>query len=72
MYGRWASSLAVGNRTLLLVAWDPHDISDELTASYVATLDPPKEGVLTRAGTEVRNFHYRIARGLAVHPLPQR
>jgi dolichol-phosphate mannosyltransferase len=72
MYGRWASSLAVGNRTLLLVAWDPHDISDELTAPYVATLDPPKEGVLTRAGTEVRNFHYRIARGLAVHPLPQR
>jgi dolichol-phosphate mannosyltransferase len=72
MYERWTSSLAVGNRTLLLVAWDPHDISDELTAPYVATLDPPKEGVLTRAGTEIRNFHYRIARGLAAHPLPQR
>jgi dolichol-phosphate mannosyltransferase len=69
MYGRWASSLAVGNRTLLLVAWDPHDLSDELTASYVATLDPPKEGVLTRAGTEIRNFHYRIARGLAARPV---
>jgi len=40
---------------------DPHDLSDELTAPYVATLDPPKEGMLSRAGTEIRNFHYRIA-----------
>ncbi|MDB6157564.1 MAG: glycosyltransferase [Gammaproteobacteria bacterium] len=72
MYGRWASSLAVGNRTLILVAWDPHDISDELTAPYVARLEPLKEGVLNRGGTEVRDFHYRIARGLAAQPLPQR
>jgi dolichol-phosphate mannosyltransferase len=68
MYGRWASSLAVGNRTLLLVAWDPHDLSDELTAPYVAALDPPKGGVLTRAGTEIRNFHYRTAHGLGSSP----
>jgi dolichol-phosphate mannosyltransferase len=72
MYGRWASSLGVGNRTLLLVAWDPQDISDELTAPYVASLDPPKEGELTRAGTEIRNFHYRIAHGLAAHPAPEK
>jgi dolichol-phosphate mannosyltransferase len=71
MYERWASSLAVGNRPLLLVAWDPHDLSDELTAPYVATLGPPKEGVLTRAGAEIRNFHYRTARGLVAHPAPQ-
>jgi dolichol-phosphate mannosyltransferase len=72
MYGRWASSLGVGNRTLLLVAWDPQDISDELTAPYVASLGAPKEGELTRAGTEIRNFHYRIARGLAAHPVPEK
>jgi dolichol-phosphate mannosyltransferase len=71
MYERWASSLAVGNRPLLLVAWDPHDLSDELTAPYAATLGPPKEGVLTRAGAEIRNFHYRTARGLVAHPVPQ-
>jgi dolichol-phosphate mannosyltransferase len=63
MYGRWSSSLAVGNRPLLLVAWDPHDISDELTAGYAARLDPPKEGILTRDGVRIRNFHYRIAQG---------
>jgi len=71
MYGRWASSLAVGDRTLLLVAWDPHDLSDELTAPYVATLGPLKEGQLTRAGAEIRNFHYRIARELVAHPAPE-
>jgi hypothetical protein len=68
MYGRWASSLAVGDRPLLLVAWDPHDLSDELTAPYVATLDPPREGFLTRDGAEIRNFHYRTARGLVAQP----
>jgi dolichol-phosphate mannosyltransferase len=71
MYERWASSLAVGERPLLLVAWDPHDLSDELTAPYVATLGPPREGVLARGGVEIRNFHYRIARGLAAHPAPE-
>ncbi|MFL6605421.1 MAG: glycosyltransferase family 39 protein [Steroidobacteraceae bacterium] len=70
MYGRWASSLAVGNRTLLLVAWDPHDVSDELTSGYVTTLGPLQEGVLTRGATEIRNFHYRIAQGLAAQRAP--
>ena len=69
MYGRWASSLEVGDRTLLLVAWDPHDLSDELTAAYVATLDPPREGMLSRHGTLIRNFHFRIARGLQSAPM---
>jgi dolichol-phosphate mannosyltransferase len=67
MYGRWASSLDVGDRPLLLVAWDPHDISDELTAGYAAALDPPQEGTLTRDGTAIREFRYRIAHGLIGH-----
>jgi dolichol-phosphate mannosyltransferase len=70
MYGRWASSLAVGDRTLVLVAWDPHDVSDELTSGYVARLEPLQEGVLTRGATEIRNFHYRIAHGLAADRVP--
>jgi dolichol-phosphate mannosyltransferase len=70
MYGRWASALAVDNRTLLLVAWDPHDVSDELTSGYVATLGPLQEGVLRRGSTEIRNFHYRIAHGLSADPVP--
>jgi len=40
----WALGLVIGrgNRTLLLVAWDPDDISDELTAPYVASLGRAK------------------------------
>ncbi len=70
MYGRWAESLEVGNRPLILVAWDPHDLSDELTAGYAA-LDPPKEGLLSRDGIVVREYHYRIARGLRAWAQPQ-
>lgn len=66
MYGRWASSLAVGDRPLILVAWDPHDFSDELTAGYVQTISPPKQGMLSRDGVVIRDFQYRIARGLRV------
>jgi len=63
MYGRWASSLQVGDRPLLLVAWDPHDISDELTVPYAATVGPMKEGFLSRDGVGIRDFHYRIVQG---------
>jgi dolichol-phosphate mannosyltransferase len=64
MYDRWASSLVTSGRTLLLVAWDRHDISDELTAPYVESLEPLREGVLTRDGTVIRNYCYRLAHGL--------
>ena len=37
MYGRWAKSLEIGDRPLLLVAWDPHDIADEFTVPYATT-----------------------------------
>ncbi len=65
MYGSWASSLTVGDRPLILVAWDPHDLSDELTSGHGATLDPPREGTLTREGSVIRNFRYRIGHGVA-------
>lgn len=64
MYGRWAASLEAGRRPLILVAWDPHDLSDEITEPFVQTLDSPKDGTLTRDGVAIRDFHYRIARGL--------
>jgi dolichol-phosphate mannosyltransferase len=68
MYGRWARSLAVGDRPLLLVAWDLRDISDDLTAKYAASVDPPKEGFLTRDGVVIRDFHYRVAKGYRKSP----
>jgi dolichol-phosphate mannosyltransferase len=63
MYGRWASSLQIADRPLLLVAWDPHDLSDEFTVPYAATVEPMKEGFLSRDGVGIRDFHYRIVKG---------
>ena len=68
MYGRWAGSLQVGDRPLLLVAWDPHDISDEFIAPYAATVEPMKEGFLSRDGVGIRDFHYRIVKGYRKTP----
>jgi dolichol-phosphate mannosyltransferase len=62
MYERWASSLSIDDRPLLLVAWEPHDLSDDITTGYVAGLDPPQEGTITRDGTVIRSFTYRIGR----------
>jgi dolichol-phosphate mannosyltransferase len=58
MYERWASSLTVADRPLVLVAWDPHDLSDEITANQ-ATLEPQRQGVLSRDGVVIRDFLYR-------------
>jgi dolichol-phosphate mannosyltransferase len=62
MYGRWASALAIGDRPLLLVAWDPHDIADEFTVPYARTVGPIETGVLSRDGVAIRDFHYRIVK----------
>jgi dolichol-phosphate mannosyltransferase len=63
MYGRWAASLPIGERPLLLVAWDPHDLADELIARYAATVGPIETGLLSRDGVAIRDFHYRIVKG---------
>jgi dolichol-phosphate mannosyltransferase len=60
MYARWASSLPAGDKTLVLVAWDPNDLSDIVTAHSVDSLAPPKEGTLTRNGIVIRQFLYRV------------
>jgi len=63
MYGVWAAPLVVGDRPLLLIAWDAHDLSDELTAGYAAHLGALQEGSLTRNGSFIRHFLYRIGHG---------
>jgi dolichol-phosphate mannosyltransferase len=68
MYGRWAKSLEIGDRPLLLVAWDPHDIADEFTVPYATTVGPMQTGYLARDGVEIRDFHYRIVKGYRKPP----
>ncbi len=63
MYGRWAKTLDIGRRPLLLVAWDPHDMADEITVPYADSVGPMQTGHLARDGVEIRDFHYRIVTG---------
>jgi dolichol-phosphate mannosyltransferase len=63
MYERWAKTLDIGDRPLLLVAWDPHDLADEFTVPYATTVGPMQTGYLARDGVEIRDFHYRIVKG---------
>jgi dolichol-phosphate mannosyltransferase len=68
MYGRWAKTLEIGERPLLLVAWDPHDIADEITVPYATAVGPMQTGYLARDGVGIRDFHYRIAKGYRKSP----
>jgi dolichol-phosphate mannosyltransferase len=68
MYRRWAASLQIGERPLLLVAWDPHDIADEFTVPYAQSVGPMKQGFLSRDGIRIRDFHYRVVAGYRKSP----
>jgi dolichol-phosphate mannosyltransferase len=69
MYERWFSPSTVGSRTMLLVAWDPHDLSDELTRPHADYLSVPQEGVITRDGVVIAHYYYRLARGVRAAPV---
>ncbi|MBS0420376.1 MAG: glycosyltransferase family 39 protein [Proteobacteria bacterium] len=68
MYARWASSLVIGERPLLLLAWDPRDLADELTVPYASSVGPIQTGYLSRDGIAIRDFHYRIVKGYRKPP----
>jgi dolichol-phosphate mannosyltransferase len=68
MYGRWQENLDIGERPLLLVAWDPHDIADEFTVPYATSVGPIETGYLARDGVAIRDFHYRIVKGYRKPP----
>jgi dolichol-phosphate mannosyltransferase len=63
MYERWFPVNQQLGRTLLLVAWDPDQLSAAHLAKHVDRLEPVQEGVLTRDGRIVRRYFYRVAHG---------
>ena len=63
MYERWFPAPLEEGRTLLLVGWTPDDVADAVVAPRVSRLEPMKQGTLTRQGTVVRHYYYRIAYG---------
>ncbi len=63
MYELWFPAARQAGRTMLLVAWTPADLDAGRLEKRVAELGPLQEGVLTRDGSMVRRYYYRVARG---------
>jgi dolichol-phosphate mannosyltransferase len=61
MYEQWFPVNLQAGRNLLLVAWDPADLAASHLEKRVEALEPIHDGVLTRDGTVVRRFYYRVA-----------
>jgi dolichol-phosphate mannosyltransferase len=70
MYERWFPLAQEKGRTLLLVAWKREDLSGDEVQASVDSLEPIKEGVLTRGNGVIRRYYYRIARGYRGLPAP--
>jgi dolichol-phosphate mannosyltransferase len=63
MYERWFPAAGQSGRQLLLIAWDPADLSDRAVGAHVDRLDPIQQRLLTRDQQLIRPFYYRAAYG---------
>jgi dolichol-phosphate mannosyltransferase len=70
MYERWTPADLQEGRTLLLVAWDPRDITGETVESHAERLGPVQDEVLTRDGRVVRHYYHRLAYNYRTIPRP--
>ncbi|MGO9992736.1 MAG: glycosyltransferase family 39 protein [Steroidobacteraceae bacterium] len=61
MYEQWFPVELQTGRTLLLVSWDPANLAATHLENRVDGLEPVREGVLTRDGSVVRRYYYRVA-----------
>jgi dolichol-phosphate mannosyltransferase len=63
MYERWFPPGLQAGRTLILVGWNPEELTGARVESRVTRLGPLEEGVMTRDGKVIRRYYYRIAYG---------
>jgi dolichol-phosphate mannosyltransferase len=70
MYERWTPPQAQAGRTLLLVAWDPLDLTGKAIESRAERWGPVEDDVLTRDGQVVRHYYHRVAYNYRVMPRP--
>jgi dolichol-phosphate mannosyltransferase len=61
MYERWTPPEHQEGRTLLLVAWDPGDLTGSTVESHAERWGPVEEDVLSRGGHVIRRFYHRVA-----------
>jgi dolichol-phosphate mannosyltransferase len=70
MYERWMPAASQEGRNMLLVAWDPRDLSGASVESHAERLGPVKDDVIIRDGEAVRHYYYRLAYGYRSVPRP--
>jgi dolichol-phosphate mannosyltransferase len=63
MYERWFPAAGQSGRQLLLIAWNPADLSDQVLGEHVERLDPIQQELLRRDRQPIRPFYYRTAYG---------
>jgi dolichol-phosphate mannosyltransferase len=63
MYERWFPAAGQSGRQLLLIAWNPADLSDRIVGEHVERVDPIQQGLLMRDRQPIRPFYYRAAYG---------
>jgi dolichol-phosphate mannosyltransferase len=70
MYERWTPPELQEGRNLLLVAWDPGDLTGKVIESRAERLGPVEDDVLRRDGQIVRHYYHRLAYHYRAIPLP--
>jgi dolichol-phosphate mannosyltransferase len=70
MYERWAPPELQEGRTLLLVAWDPGDLTGKSIESHAERWGPVEDDVLRRDGAAVRHYYHRVAYNYRAIPRP--
>ncbi|HWY93753.1 MAG TPA: glycosyltransferase family 39 protein [Steroidobacteraceae bacterium] len=70
MYERWTPAELQEGRNLLLVAWDPRDLTGNIIESHAERLGPVEDDVLREDGQIVRHYYHRLAYHYRANPLP--
>jgi dolichol-phosphate mannosyltransferase len=61
MYERWTPADLQQGRNLLLVAWDPGDLTGYEIEAHAERWGPLEDDVLIRDGRVVRHYYHRVA-----------
>ena len=63
MYGEWMPANQQEGRTLLLVAFDPAELTQKAVMDHVERVGPIEDDVLLRDGKVIRHYYHRFAYG---------
>jgi dolichol-phosphate mannosyltransferase len=61
MYERWTPAELQEGRNLLLIAWDPNDLTGSAVESHAERWGPVEDEILVRDGQVVRHYYQRVA-----------